>query len=69
VEPEERSEEDISNDTQAHTFTGLLAYGKEKGCTAKDVGIALKAVSITAFDPEKWSNMIAAIDGYVNCKV
>ena len=45
------------------------AYTKEKSCTAKDVGAALKAVSITAFDLHKWSSMIAAIDVYVTGKV
>jgi hypothetical protein len=60
---------EIANDTFVHTSAGLIAYGKEKGCTAKDVGAALKAVSITAFDADKWSSMIAAIDVYVIGKV
>jgi hypothetical protein len=44
-------------------------YGKEKGCTAKDVGAALKDVSINTFDADKWSNRIAAIDLYIAGKV
>jgi hypothetical protein len=70
--PEERSEDDIAKeiagDDHPHTSAGLLAYAKERGCTAKDVGAALKAVNITAFDSDKWSNMIAAIDMYVTEK-
>jgi hypothetical protein len=59
----------MTGDTQPHTSKGLLAYGKEKGCSAKDVGEALKAVSIPAFDADRWSNRIAAIDEYVAGKV
>ena len=69
----ERSEDEIAteiaNDTFTHTSAGLIAYGKERGCTAKDVGAALKAVSITAFDADKWSSMIAAVDVYIAGKV
>jgi hypothetical protein len=71
--PVEKSEDDIAtefaNDTFAHTSAGLIAYGKEKGCTAKDVGAALKAVKTTAFEADKWSDMVKAIDVYVAGKV
>jgi hypothetical protein len=50
-------------------FLGGRSTPKEKGCTAKEVGAALKAVSITAFNAEKWSSMIAAFDVYITGKV
>jgi len=56
---------EIAGDIFPHTSAGLLAYGKERGCTAKDEGVALKAVNIVAFDAGKWSNMIAAVDAYI----
>ncbi|MGD0005000.1 MAG: hypothetical protein ABSE06_12315 [Anaerolineaceae bacterium] len=70
--PEEQSEDDIAkqiaNDTQPHTSAGLLAYGKEKGCTPAEVGAALKVAKITAFDPNKWTGMVTAIDQYITEK-
>ena len=67
--PVERSEDEIAteiaNDTFAHTSRGLMDYGKEKGISAKDVGVALKSVGITAFDTNKWSDMVKAIDDFI----
>ena len=67
--PDEKSEDDIAtefaNDTFAHTSRGLMDYGKEKGISAKDVGVALKSVGITAFDTNKWSDMVKAVDDFI----
>jgi hypothetical protein len=35
----------------------------------KDVRAALDAVGITVFDPDKWPNIVEAIDVYVDGKV
>jgi hypothetical protein len=71
--PTDQSEDEIAkeiaSDTFEHTSAGLIAYGKEKFCTAKDVGAALKGVGITGFDASKWASMVAAIDVYVAGKI
>ena len=46
-----------------------MAYGKEKGVSAKDIGTALKSVGINAFDTGKWGDMVKAIDVFVAAKV
>ena len=37
--------------------------------SGKDVRAALKAVNITVFDADKWSNMVATIDQHIAEKV
>jgi hypothetical protein len=47
----------------------LLAWAREThNLDGKGVGSALKAAGITEFDPEKWDEMIAAIDVHVKPK-
>lgn len=45
---------------KAKTQGDLLAFGKQHGLTAEEVGAALKAEGL-GFEPDKWAAMEAAI--------
>jgi hypothetical protein len=57
----EQVEEDMAVEFQP-SQAGLISYAKSKGLAATDVGAALKASGIHAFDVKIWDDMVMAVD-------
>ena len=49
---------------EPRTQMDLLAVGKEFGLDGKAVGAALKKAGISEFNPERWDEMVTAVQGY-----
>jgi len=49
---------------EPRTQVDLLAVGKEFGLDGKGVGAALKKAGISEFNPERWDEMVTAVQGY-----